>query len=404
MSRDARARTFDLDGALEAGAFGGYGGRKALDALSAQPLQGGRKLMTLNMGPQHPSTHGVLRILLTLDGETVVDAQPVIGYLHRNFEKICEDLTYPMVVPFTDRNDYMAAMTNELAYVLTVEKGLGVEVPERAQYIRVIMAELQRICSHLLFYGPYALDVGAITPFLYAFREREILYDIFEKTTGARLLYNYMRVGGVRNDVPDDFREKTLEFLDVLESKGWYEYDTVLLKNRIFEVRTKGIGVLAAADAVAMGASGPILRASGVSRDLRMESNDLIYDRFNFDVPLGEKGDCYDRVMVRMRELLESAKIVRQALDQMPDGPVMGKVPRVIKLPAGELYNAIEGPRGEVGCYIVSDGGTKPYRLKWRAPSFVHLQLVPLICRGGLVADLVANVGSLDPIFGEVDR
>lgn len=402
MSRDAAAMSRNPLG--DAGAAGLQGQRIALETHSARDLPGGRKLIALNMGPQHPSTHGVLRVVLTLDGETVVDAQPDIGYLHRNFEKICEDLNYPLIIGFTDRNDYLGAMTNELAYVLAVENLAGIEVPERAQYIRVIMAELQRICSHLLFYGPYALDLGAVTPFLYAFREREMLYDIFEKVTGARLLYNYMRLGGLRNDVYGGFKEDVLEFLKVLETRGWYDYDTVLIKNRIFEVRTQGIGKLSAEDAVAMGASGPILRASGVDYDLRKKAPYLVYDRFEFDIPVGSNGDCYDRVVVRMQEMLQSARIVRQAIEQMPDGPVLGKVPRVIKPEAGDIYHSVEGPRGEVGVYIVSDGGTKPYRIKWRAPSFVHLQLLPLICKGGLVADVVANVGSLDAIFGEVDR
>lgn len=359
--------------------------------------------MVLNMGPQHPSTHGVLRVMLKLDGEVIVEAQPDIGYLHRCFEKLAEDWSYPQVVPLTDRNDYLAAMTNELVYVMAVEKLLGIEVPERAKYIRVIMAELQRICSHLLWWATFALDLGALTPFFYGFREREMTYDLFEMVTGGRLLYSYMRIGGVRNDLPDRFTQKTLEFLDWLEKMLW-EYDRLLTRNRIFEHRTIGVAPLSAADAIAYGASGPVLRGSGVPRDLRKVEPYLVYDRFDFEIPVGRNGDCYDRYIVRMKEIEESAKIIRQALESIPDGEVLAKVPRQLKPPAGEVYVRIESPRGEVGAYLISDGSQKPYRLKWRAPSFAHLELIPLLGPGLLIADMVVLIGSIDIILGEVDR
>ncbi len=362
-----------------------------------------REEMVINMGPQHPSTHGVLRAVVTLEGETVRGVDPVIGYLHRCFEKICEQKTWTQVIPYTDRTDYVAALTNELAYVLAVEKLMGLEVPERAQYIRVIMAELQRIASHLLWFGTFGNDLGAFTPFLYAFRERETLIDIFEKTTGARLTYNYIRLGGVRNDLPADFERETLAFLEKLE-KGLEEYHNLLIGNAIFEYRTKGLGVLTAEQAVAWGASGPTLRASGVAWDLRKSEPYLVYDRFDFEVPVGQKGDIYDRCICRMKEMEESAKIVRQALEGLPEGDVVGKVPRVIKPPQGQAYAAVEAPRGELGCFVVSDGGIKPYRVKWRSPCFVHLQLLDVIARGELVADFIANIGSIDIILGEVDR
>ena len=377
---------------------------EAMPAAPAGDLQRERELL-LNVGPQHPSTHGVLRVIAKLNGETIVTAQPDIGYLHRCFEKLAESKSYPMVMPYTDRTDYLGAITNEWVYALAVEKLLGVEVPERAEYIRVIAAEMQRVCSHLLWFGTFALDLGAVTPFLYAFRERETLYDLYEQLTGARLLYNYLRIGGVRNDMPGGFVEKLVDLLDFLEKKAFDEYRVLLTGNRIFEVRTLNVGELSSQDAIAWGASGPVLRGSGVKWDLRRDAPYSVYDRFDFEVPVGkDPGDVYDRYAMRMREMEESVKIIRQALQQLPTGEIMGKVPKIIKPPKGEVYTRVEAPRGEVGCYLISDGTTNPYRLHWRSPCYTHLQLIPLLSPGFKVADLVAIIGSIDIVLGEVDR
>lgn len=365
--------------------------------------QDGRTVMTVNMGPQHPSTHGVLRLLVTLEGERVIASEPDIGFLHRNFEKIAENLNYPQLIIFSDRTDYLAPIHNETCCALAVEKLMGIEVPERAVYIRVILNELQRIMSHLLWFGAFGLDLGAPTPFLYGFRERERLYDIFERLTGGRLFPAFLRVGGLRNDLYDSFVQDVLDFLKYLEKEAWPEYMTLLIKNPIFQARTRNVGVISPEVAVAYGASGPVLRASGVSWDLRRDEPYMFYDRFQFQVPVGEAGDCYDRSLVRMEEMLVSAEIVRQALRQLPDGPVLARVPKVLK-PEGEIYEKVESPRGEVGLYLVARGDTRPYRVKWRAPSFVHLQLLSAMSRGGGMADVVANIGSLDIILGEVDR
>lgn len=363
-----------------------------------------RTKMTVNMGPQHPSTHGVLRIQITFEGERVEEALPDIGYLHRNWEKIVESMTYAQFIPFSDRNDYLGCIHNESICVMAIEELLGIEVPERAQYIRVIMSELQRIKSHVLWYGAFALDLGAVSPFLFGFREREALYSIFERLTGGRLFPAYLRIGGLRNDLYDGFEDDVLRFLDVLEKTAWPEYMNVLIKNPIFVARTRGVGVISAETALAYGASGPVLRGSGVSWDLRRDDPYLVYDRLEFDVPVGEQGDCYDRAVVRMQEMLESARMVRQALRQLPGGPVMAKVPRVIKIELQkDIYRRAESPRGEIGLYLVG-GGMKPYRAKWRSPCFVHLQLLPEMCRAGGMADVVANIGSLDVVMGEVDR
>jgi len=363
-----------------------------------------RERMTLNMGPQHPSTHGVLRVIVEFDGERVVQAQPDVGYLHRNWEKIAEGWSYPKLIPFADRNDYLAPITNEFVLCLAIERLLGVEVPERAEYIRVILAEINRIASHLLWFGTFALDLGAVSPFLYTFREREMAYDIFEACAGARLLPGYFRIGGLRNDVPANFAEMVTGFCDQVEKNGWPSYYDLLFENAIFERRTRGIGRLSAEEAIAWGASGPVLRGSGVNWDLRRNEPYSVYDRFDFEVCVEPDGDCYARAKVRLREIRESIRIIRQALEQLPDGPVMGKVPKVIKVPKGDIYTRVESPRGEVGVYLVADGGTNPYRVKWRAPSFVHLQLLPELTRGGLVGDIVANIGSIDIVLGEVDR
>lgn len=364
-----------------------------------------RRTMDLNLGPQHPSTHGVLRVILTLEGETILAAEPVIGYLHRNHEKLYESMQYPMIVPMTDRLDYLSPLTNEFLYCMTVEKALGIEVPERAQYLRVIFAELQRILSHQLFFGPFSIDIGATTAFILVFRDREFALDLMDRATGARLLFNYFRIGGLRNDVGQEWLDDLGRFLDYFEKEAWPEYMNLLMRNEITRLRTEGVGTLPPDVAVQYAASGPVLRASGVKWDLRKDEPYSIYDRFEFDVPVGEKGDARDRCLVRMYEMLESVKIIRQALDQIPDGPVLGKVPRgILKLPKGDYYQHIDAPRGETGCHIISDGGPHPYRLKWRSPAFAHLQLLPYLVRGAKLADLIALLATLDPVFGEVDR
>jgi NADH-quinone oxidoreductase subunit D len=362
------------------------------------------QLMTLNLGPQHPSTHGVLRVVVTLDGEEVVDAQPDIGYLHRNFEKIVEAWALPGVVPFSDRNDYLAAIANEVCVCEAIETLGEVELPDRAKWLRVLFCELQRIISHELWYGAFGMDLGAFTPFLYGWRDREWGYLLMEKATGARMLYGYNRLGGLRNDVSEAWLRELERYLDFMEKQAWPEYMGLLVENEIFRVRTRGVGVLPAEVAVAWGASGPMLRGSGVRRDLRRDAPILVYDKLEFDVPVGEAGDNYDRTLVRMQEIKESIRIIRQVLRDLPDGPVMGKVRPNVRPRKGAYYSRVESPRGEIGVYLVSDGGPKPYRLKWRAPTFSHLQLVPYLARGGKVADLIASLGSIDVVMGEVDR
>ena len=384
--------------------------------------------VTLHMGPQHPSTHGVMHLVLHMQGEKVVKADPDIGFLHRGMEKIAENLLYAQFVPYTDRLDYLSSMTNNLAYVMAVEKLLGLELPERAQYIRVIVSELSRISSHLLAVGAWGLDLGAVTMVLYAFREREMILDLFEMLCGARLTYNYLRIGGVRRDLPPGFVEKCREFLKIFKSRV-DEYEGLLTGNRIWLKRNKGVGIISAEDAINLGLTGPSLRGSGVKWDIRKDEPYLVYDRFDFHIPTGETGDCFDRYMVRVEEMRQAARIVEQALDQLPDGPVNADVPHVVlppredittkmealihhfkliahgfKPPVGEVYAAIEAPKGELGFYIVSDGSERPYRVKIRSPSFVNLQSIDPMSRGGYFADVVAVISSLDPVFGEVDK
>ncbi len=360
--------------------------------------------LVINMGPQHPSTHGVLRVILRLDGERVVDCDVVIGYLHRGIEKLSEHRDYTQIVLLTDRMDYVAAATNNLGYVETVEKLMQIEVPRRARYIRTVLAELQRIASHLLWLGTHAMDIGAVSVFLYGMRERELILDLFEEYCGARLTYNAMRIGGQPADVPPGWDRKVREFCTVLESK-LVEYEELLTANRIWLERTRGIGVLSGPEAVAIGLSGPPLRASGVARDVRKDEPYAAYDEFEFDIPLGTAGDTYDRYLVRLEEFRQSVRIIRQAVDGLPEGPVMGKVPRVIKPPAGETYHAVESPKGELGYFIVADGkSTSPYRFRVRPPSFCNLQALRRLVRGHLVADVVALIGTIDIVLGEVDR
>jgi NADH-quinone oxidoreductase subunit D len=359
--------------------------------------------MVLNMGPQHPSTHGVLRVLLKLDGETVVDLDCDIGYLHRGVEKIGENDTYAMITPYWDRLDYVAAVSNDLCYVEGVERLLQVEVPKRAEYLRVILTELQRIASHLLWLATHALDIGAATVFLYAFREREEILKIFEDFIGARLTAHAFRIGGLWWDAYPEFEQRVRDFLKILPGRI-EEYETLLNVNRIWLGRTVGIGILPAEEAINLSLTGPALRGSGVKYDIRKAQPYSAYADFEFEIPIGENGDTYDRYLVRMEEMRQSAAIVTQALDGLPEGPVMAKVPKVIKPPAGEVYHSIEAPKGEIGVYLVSDGSGKPYRMRIRPPSYINLQSLKRMSIGHLVADVVAIIGTIDIVLGEVDR
>ena len=359
---------------------------------------------TVNMGPHHPSTHGVCRLILTMDGEKVVGIEPVIGYLHRSMEKICENRTYAQCVPLMDRFEYVTAMSAEYVFVNAVERLAEVEVPERAEYLRVIMLELNRIASHLIFYGSTAMDIGALTPFIYGLRERELIIDLFEMTCGQRLTYNYMKIGGVSHDIPKEFIPKCREAVRIIGEK-MSDYEGLLNENPIWLARTKNIGVLSAEKAKAYGVSGPILRASGVQYDIRKNDPYSVYDRFDFNIPCRPNGDCYDRYCLRLDEIRESLKIISQALDGLPEGPALKKVnPFNFKPPAGEIYSRIENSRGEMGVYVVSDGTTKPLRVKMRGSSYNHVQVVPEVATGGLIADLVAIFATFDVIMPEVDR
>ncbi|MFQ6105622.1 MAG: NADH-quinone oxidoreductase subunit D [Candidatus Hydrothermarchaeaceae archaeon] len=358
----------------------------------------------LNIGPQHPSTHGVLRMQVEVEGEKIVNITPIIGYLHRGFEKIVENRNYVQVIPLTDRLDYLSSMANNMAYVKAVEELLGVEIPERAEYIRIIVLELQRLASHLAAVGFYGNDLGlSFTAMMYTFRERELILDLFESLCGARLTYNYLRFGGVREDLPNGFKEKAKEALASLEPKI-DEYERFLSEDEIFLMRTKDVGVLTPEDAINMGATGPVLRGSGVKTDTRATDPYTIYDKFDWEIVTGKDGDCFSRYIVWINEMRQSIKIVEQALDALPEGPVLTTVPRVLKPPAGEVYSRIESPRGELCMHLVSDGTTNPYRLKIRSPAFCNLSLLPHLAKNVLIADLIAITGSLDPVFGEVDR
>jgi len=389
------------------------------------------KELTLNMGPQHPATHGVLRLVLDLDGETVVKCTPHVGYLHRGIEKLAENRTYTAVLPLTDRLDYISNMTNNAGYCLAVERLFGIEAPARAKYIRTIMSEMTRISSHIIWLATHALDLGAMTVFLYSFREREGLLDLFEMTCGARLTVSYPRIGGVRCDVSREFLDGLYAFTEEFPRRI-DEYETLIDKNRIWLQRTKGIGVLTAEEAINWGMSGPMLRGSGVSYDVRKDVPYDAYGDVDFDVPVGANGDVYDRYRCRMEELRQSNRIIRQCLDKLPPGPVLAdeapdldmpfeaakkQVPDMSLLhasislvkeydavPEGELYSAIEAPKGELGFYLVSDGNTRPFRMRVRAPSFVHVSILPKLCAGHLLADVIANIGTIDVVLGECDR
>jgi len=365
-------------------------------------------LMTLNIGPQHPSTHGVLRLKVKTDGEIISEVEPIIGYLHRCFEKHCENVTYDQVIPYTDRCDYIASMNNNFGYAVTIEALMEIKVPERVEYIRIIVAELNRIASHLLALGTYGLDVGAFTPFLYMFRDRERILDLFETLCGARLLYNYIWVGGLSHDLPRDFVESVFSFLDYFEPKI-EEYNELLTYNKIFIERTADIGVMPPEVAISFGVTGPNLRGSGVKWDIRKDDPYSIYDKFDYDIPIGAGemgtvGDCWDRYYVRMEEMKESAKIIRQALKGLPAGDVHQALPKKIRPPKGSIYKRTESPRGDLAYYIVSDGSPIPYRLKMRSPAFTALSVLGEISQGWMMSDVIAILGSLDIVLGEIDR
>ena len=359
--------------------------------------------LLINMGPQHPATHGVLRVKLKLDGERVLGSECVIGYLHRGVEKIAENRTYAQFAPYTDRMDYVAAVTNGMGYVEAVEKLLGVEIPPRAQYTRMILAELQRLASHLLWLGTHALDLGAMTPVFYTFREREEILKIFEKYCGARLTTHAFRIGGLQYDLYDGFEQDCRKFCDYFLPKI-DEYEQLLTKNRIWINRTRGVGVLSAKDAIAYGVTGPVLRGSGVKWDIRKVQPYEAYDKVEFEVPIGQHGDTYDRYLVRIQEMRQCVRIILQCVERLAPGPIFGKVGKVIKPPVGEVYHSIEAPKGELGYFVVSDGSTSPYRVRVRPPSFVNLQALDIMIHGHLVADVVAVIGTLDIVLGEVDR
>jgi NADH-quinone oxidoreductase subunit D len=384
--------------------------------------------MTLNMGPQHPATHGVLRIELDLDGETVIEARPVIGYLHTGIEKNMEAKTYTQALTMTDRMDYLAPMSNNLVYVSAVEKLMELEIPPRAEYIRVIMTELTRLNSHLVWVGTHAIDIGAMSMLLYAFREREKITQMYEFVSGVRMMSSYFRVGGIAQDVPKGFEDRVNDILKVLPGKI-NEYEGLLTENKIWRNRTIGVGTISAEDAIDAGLSGPSLRGSGVSWDLRKSKPYSYYDKFEFDIPIGKNGDVFDRYTVRLEEMRQSLRIIRQALDGLPDGPVMTSDRKVtpppkaevltgmeqlihhFKLvvhgfqpPPGDVYFAIESPKGEIGCYLVSDGTKKPYRVHFRPPSFVNISAFNKLVAGRMVADVIACIGSIDIVLGEIDR
>jgi NADH-quinone oxidoreductase subunit D len=386
------------------------------------------KTMILNMGPQHPSTHGVLRLLLEIDGETIVRMMPDIGFLHTGIEKTCEAKFYQQIVPLTDRIDYLCPMVNNLCYVMAVEKLLGLEIPPRAQWMRVMLAELQRISSHLVWLGTHALDLGAMSVFLYCFREREDLLRIYEMVSGQRMMTSYFRIGGLALDPPLGFFEKVKTFLDRFPEKV-DEYENLLTGNRIFINRLKCVAKISGEDALAFGLTGPSLRASGVDFDIRRDMPYCGYENFKFKVPVRQNGDVWDRYVCRVEEMRQSREIAKQALEGMPSGPTKAEAPKIVlpdrekmktqmealiyhfkivtegfAVPAGEVYHAIESPRGEMGYYVVSDGTAKPLRVHMRSPSYANLQALPQMCEGRLIADVVAAIGSIDIVLGEIDR
>jgi len=361
------------------------------------------KEIELNMGPQHPSTHGVLRLKLSVDNEVVMRLDPEIGYLHRGMEKLFEDHTYPQITPLTDRLDYLAAISNNFGYVLAVEKLMGLEIPKRAQYIRVILAELQRIASHLAWAGFMANDIGAVSILLYAFIERENILEIFEEYCGARLTVHGMRIGGVPYDLDSKIIGMIYNLLETVP-KRLKDIDNLLTGNRIWIHRTKNISVIPGKEAIEYGLTGPALRASGIKWDIRKDIPYSSYEDFDFEVAMGTNCDVYDRYLVRLEEIRQSLRIIRQALDRLPEGEHRAKVAKILKIPAGEVFQTIEAPKGELGYYIKSNGSEKPERVKVKAPSFINLQCIERLCRGHLIADVVSILGSLDILLGEIDK
>jgi NADH dehydrogenase I D subunit len=404
-------------------------GGTAIEVIDERQIDEAHRSITLNLGPQHPSTHGVFRVVIDLEGEVITAARPVMGYLHRGVEKLFENHRYPQLVPWTDRTDYLAAPSNNLGICLAIEKLCGVEVPERAEYFRVILAELSRIASHLVWLGTHCLDLGALSMVLYAFREREMILDLFERFIGARLTTNIMEIGGFTRDIPEGWVEKCRDFIAILPDR-MREYEDLLSANPIWLNRTKGIGVISPEDAVAYSLTGPLLRASGVAYDIRKARPYLVYDRLDWEVPIGENGDTYDRYLVRMEEMRQSRAMIEQCLDQMPaTGPFLARESNYVmpphlpsqynaedmqrhfvwtikgpRPPKGEVYVSTEQPKGELGFYIISDGSPIPYRLHYRAPSFWNLQILPKLARGAMLADMVALIGTIDIVLGDVDR
>lgn len=397
-------------------------------SYKTETIEPGTELLTVNMGPSHPSTHGVLRLILQLDGERVMKIEPVMGYLHRGMEKIAENKTYTQFIPYTDRLDYLAPLSNNVGFALAVEKLVGVRVPPRCEHIRVLVCEMARISAHLLWLGTHAVDLGAITVFMYTFRERELLYNFFEALTGTRLTTSYTRIGGLSRDLPSGFLDEVGRWLERFRGE-LDEYETLLTKNKIWVDRTAGVGILSVEDGIELGVSGPNLRASGLEWDLRKARPYSGYEQFEFEIPIGSKGDVYDRYLVRIEEMRQSVKICKQAIKTMPGGPICVDDPKLVlppkekvltsmeelihqfiivtegfDAPVGEVYHAIEAPKGELGFYIISEGGPSPYRMKIRSPSFVNLQALPKIAEGSLISDVVAIIASLDPVMGEVDR
>jgi len=399
------------------------------ETSTVETATGKAKTMVLNMGPQHPSTHGVLRILLELDGENVVKAIPDMGYLHTGIEKSCEDKTYSQAITLTDRIDYLNPLGNNLAYCMAVEKLLGIEVPKRAQYIRVLMVELQRVSSHLVWLGTHAIDLGAMSVFLYCFREREEILKIFEFVTGQRMMTSYIRIGGLALEPPTGYLQRVEKFVKMMPGRI-DEYEELLTGNRIWIGRTKGVGYISAEDAIALSMTGPTLRAAGVAYDNRKAFPYSSYEEFDFDVPTRTDSDCFGRYMVRVAEMRESLKIIRQAMKKIPpEGPVRTEAPGIVppdrekmktemealiyhfkiftegfSPPPGEAFAAVESPRGELGVFVASDGSPKPLRVHFRAPSFINLQALPKLIEGKLIADVIACIGTIDIVLGEVDR
>ncbi len=387
--------------------------------------------LLINMGPQHPATHGVLRLVLEVEGEIIKKCTPYIGYLHRGVEKLAEDLTYVQALPLTDRLDYLSSIINNVGFCLAVEKLMGINVPERAKFIRTMMSEMARICSHLVWIATHALDIGAMTVFLYAMRDREKLLEMFEMVTGARLTVSYPRIGGVRCDINDKFLEELDKFIEEFPSKV-EEYETLIDRNRVWLKRTIGVGVITAEEAINWGLTGPTLRGSGVYYDVRKFFPYDAYDKVDFEVPIGKNGDVYDRYKCRMLEFRQSAKIIKQCIEKLPTGPILAEESPRIRMPSSplkinkediqfeiynddknaedfikkftEVYASVEAPRGELGFYIVCDDSAKPYRMRVRAPSFVHAGVLPKLCEGSLIADVIANIGSIDIVLGECDR